>query len=46
MDFYKVEETDETPLIEFNISNRSLLLKGRSIPENPIKFFTPLLTLL
>ena len=46
MDFYKVEETDETPLIEFNISKRSLLLKGRSIPENPIKFFAPLLTLL
>ena len=38
----KQEGSAKTPLVEFN-SNGELLLKGRSIPENSIEFYKPLL---
>ena len=41
---YKVKGTDDTPTIELNLSEGSLLIKGRSIVENPSEFYKPLLT--
>lgn len=41
-DFF-IEGTPETPTIEFNSTEGYLLVKGRSIPENSIEFFTPFL---
>ena len=38
----KQEGSAKTPLVEFN-TNGELLLKGRSIPENSIEFYKPLL---
>jgi hypothetical protein len=37
-----IEETANTPLIEFSATGKSLLFKGKSIPENTIKFYTPI----
>jgi len=37
-----IEETSETPKIDFNLSKGHLLLKGKSIPENPNEFYEPL----
>ena len=41
-----VKKELETPAIEFNIAEGYLLLEGRSIPEDSIKFYEPLLSLL
>jgi len=38
-----IKKTLETPAIEFIISKRYLLIEGRSIPENSMKFYEPLL---
>jgi len=35
--------TPKTPTVELNSSNGTLLLKGRSIPENSIEFYKPIL---
>jgi hypothetical protein len=37
-----IEGTPKTPSINFDHANGSLLLKGRSIPENSIEFYKPL----
>jgi len=42
MEDLKHEGTAKTPLVEFS-SNGELLLKGRSIPENSIEFYKPLI---
>lgn len=41
-----IEGTPKTPTIEFNPGEGYLLLKGRSIPENSIEFYKPLVDVL
>ncbi len=38
-----IEGTSKTPQVEFNAGSGSLLIKGRSIPENSIEFYKPLI---
>ena len=42
MEDLKQEGSAKTPVVEFNTSGE-LLLKGRSIPENSIEFYKPLI---
>jgi hypothetical protein len=42
MDNLIIDGSPKTPSIEFNATTGSLLLKGRSIPENSIEFYKPL----
>ncbi|GAB4255321.1 MAG: DUF1987 domain-containing protein [Vicingaceae bacterium] len=42
MEQLKIEGTPKTPTIEFNPATGNLLIKGRSIPENSIEFYKPL----
>lgn len=42
MDAILIEGTPKTPNVSFDHSNGALLLKGRSIPENSIEFYKPL----
>jgi len=42
MDSIFIEGTPKTPNIDFDHGKGSLLLKGRSIPENSIEFYKPL----
>jgi hypothetical protein len=46
MDDIVIKGTSETPTIEFNSKEGYLLIKGRSIPENSIEFYDPLLKVL
>ena len=41
-----IEGTPKTPTIEFKPDEGSLLIKGRSIPENSIEFYKPLIDVL
>jgi len=41
-----IEGTPKTPTIEFKPETGYLLLKGRSIPENSIEFYKPLVDIL
>ncbi|MEZ7966192.1 MAG: DUF1987 domain-containing protein, partial [Flavobacteriales bacterium] len=43
MESIKLEGTPKTPTVEFSANNGVLLLKGRSIPENSIEFYKPLI---
>ena len=43
MDSYYLEATPKTPEIDFNPAANTFLIKGRSIPENSIEFYRPLL---
>jgi hypothetical protein len=36
-----IQPTDDTPLIDFNITSNVFRMSGISIPENPIAFFVP-----
>jgi hypothetical protein len=38
-----IEKTKSTPQVYFNAEDRVLTLKGASYPENPFKFYEPLL---
>ncbi|MFC2175393.1 DUF1987 domain-containing protein [Bacteroidota bacterium] len=42
MDSISIDGTPKTPSISFNYEQGNLLLKGRSIPENSIEFYKPL----
>lgn len=42
MDNIHLEGSPKTPTIEFNADSGNLELKGRSIPENAIEFYKPL----
>ncbi len=35
------EATKATPLIDFNVNKKTLVLKGQSYPENAFKFYDP-----
>ena len=43
MENYTLEGTPKTPSINFNLKQGALELKGRSIPENSIEFYKPLI---
>ena len=40
----EIEPKSNTPYIDFNAGSGYLLMKGRSIPEDPESFFGPILT--
>lgn len=42
MNNLKIEGTSKTPTIQFDLQNGKLLIQGRSIPENSIEFYKPL----
>jgi len=42
MEKYSIEGTPKTPTINFDLNNGVLEIKGRSIPENSIEFYKPL----
>lgn len=42
MDSIFIDGTPKTPNVKFDGNSGSLLLKGRSIPENSIEFYKPL----
>ena len=42
MDSIFIEGTPKTPNVKFDHESGALLLKGRSIPENSIEFYKPL----
>jgi hypothetical protein len=37
-----IDGSAKTPSIDFNFETGTLMLKGRSIPENSIEFYKPL----
>jgi hypothetical protein len=43
MEKYAIEGTPKTPTISFDIEAGVLEIKGRSIPENSIEFYKPLI---
>ena len=43
MNKFVMEPSSKTPLIDFDLSNGTLKIKGRSIPENSIEFYKPLM---
>lgn len=43
MDDIKIKGTPKTPTVNFNKEEGKLLIKGRSIPENSIEFYKPLI---
>lgn len=42
MEELKIEGTPKTPEIKFDFTSGEILIKGRSIPENSIEFYKPL----
>lgn len=46
MEGITIEGTPKTPTINFDIATGHLEIKGRSIPENSIEFYKPLVELL
>ncbi len=43
MEDIKIEGTPKTPEVEFKADEGKMLIKGRSIPENSIEFYKPLI---
>jgi hypothetical protein len=43
MENFFLEETSKTPKLSFDVSTGKFLMSGRSIPENSIEFYKPLL---
>lgn len=43
MENINLEGTPKTPTVDFNSASGELLIKGRSIPENSIEFYKPLI---
>ncbi len=42
MDAFSIEGTPKTPTVDFNSETGVIEIKGRSIPENSIEFYKPL----
>ncbi len=42
MENIHIEGTTKTPIVEFDTNTGQLVIKGRSIPENSIDFYKPL----
>lgn len=43
MENFKIAETEDTPNIDFNAESRVFTISGRSLPENAIEFYAPVL---
>ncbi len=43
MEAYYLEATPKTPKLDFNPEENKFIISGRSIPENSIEFYRPLL---
>lgn len=43
MSDFRLEGTSKTPAVEFTLEPMCMTISGRSIPENSIEFFQPLL---
>jgi len=43
MDNINIEGSAKTPTVEFDSATGKLMIKGRSIPENSIEFYKPLI---
>lgn len=43
MENFKITETEDTPNIDFNAESRVFTISGRSLPENAIEFYAPVL---
>ncbi|MBQ3676838.1 MAG: DUF1987 domain-containing protein [Bacteroidales bacterium] len=43
MENYFIEGTEDTPQIEFNAESSVFTISGRSLPENAIDFYAPIL---
>lgn len=43
MEAYYLEATPKTPKLDFNPESNTFVISGRSIPENSIEFYKPLL---
>ncbi|CAG0973951.1 MAG: DUF1987 domain-containing protein [Bacteroidetes bacterium] len=46
MEHLNIEGTPKTPTIKFDVVKGELLIRGRSIPENSIEFYKPLVDML
>lgn len=44
MENYYLKSTSKTPLLDFNFDEGVFEIKGRSIPENSIEFYKPLIS--
>ena len=43
MENFKIAETEDTPNIDFDAESRVFTISGRSLPENAIEFYAPVL---
>tara|TARA_B100000809_G_scaffold71875_1_gene69532 strand:- start:2209 stop:2607 length:399 start_codon:yes stop_codon:yes gene_type:complete len=43
MEIYKIEATENTPLVDLNHNNHTMLFEGDSRPENVQQFYSPVL---
>ena len=43
MNTLNISATDDTPLVNFNETDNSLKISGRSMPEDAISFYTPII---
>ena len=43
MNTLNIAATDDTPLVNFNETDSSLKISGRSMPEDAISFYTPII---
>ncbi len=40
---FLIQETDKSPLVDFDPSKSKFLIKGSLTPENPIEFYSPII---
>lgn len=43
MNLLKIEATKSTPFVHFDSNEKELIISGKSYPENPTEFFTPII---
>ncbi len=46
MEKITVEATPKTPYLKLDTQSKTIIIKGRSIPENSVQFYTPVLNAL
>lgn len=44
MESLQIQATEDTPLVDYNIETGVFKLSGRSLPENAVDFYAPILT--
>ncbi|MFI5204456.1 MAG: DUF1987 domain-containing protein [Flavobacteriales bacterium] len=42
MEILFIEGTEQTPKVDFNHTDGKLLIRGRSLPENAVEFYSPM----